>query len=63
MIAADSALGALVSETDAEALRALVPHLQVARLPGAGHNVRREQVGPYLAAVRTFLGEWAAEHA
>jgi pimeloyl-ACP methyl ester carboxylesterase len=41
-------------ETEAEARR-LLPSLQVVRLHGAGHNVRREQFEAYLDAVRRFL--------
>jgi len=63
LITGDPALGALVTDADAEALRALIPRLDVVRLPRAGHNVRREQVDPYLAAVRGFLAGWNAEQA
>jgi hypothetical protein len=30
---------------------------RMARSRGAGHNIRREQFGPYMEAVRAFLGE------
>jgi N-formylmaleamate deformylase len=57
LITADPERGAIVTpEVAAEAQR-LQPRLQVVRLPGAGHNVRREQFEPYLQAVRAFLAE------
>ncbi len=55
LITADTELGAIVSKDDASALQQLIPQLQVVHLPGAGHNIRREQFGPYLEAVRGFL--------
>jgi pimeloyl-ACP methyl ester carboxylesterase len=32
-------------------------HIQVVRLEGAGHNVRREQFGPFVEAVTEFLSQ------
>lgn len=60
LIMADPERGALVTEEAADGLRALVPGLRVARVPGAGHNIRREQPARYLDAVRPFLAAWAA---
>lgn len=60
LITADPALGAIVSEGDAAALKALVPQLRVAHIPGAGHNIRREQFARYLDVVRAFLSEVTA---
>jgi pimeloyl-ACP methyl ester carboxylesterase len=55
LITADPERGAIVTpEVAAEAQR-LQPLLQVVRLPGAGHNVRREAFEPYLQAVRASL--------
>ncbi len=55
LITADPERGAIVEpETEAEARR-LLPSLQVVRLHGAGHNVRREQFEAYLDTVRRFL--------
>jgi pimeloyl-ACP methyl ester carboxylesterase len=54
-ITADPERGAVLRADGLEALRALVPQLRVARVPGAGHNVRREQFALYLQAVRAFL--------
>jgi pimeloyl-ACP methyl ester carboxylesterase len=45
-----------VLETDYE-MKELVPQLQIAHIPGAGHNIRREQFTPYIEAVRTFLAQ------
>jgi N-formylmaleamate deformylase len=61
LITADPARGAIVSEDDAAALKALVPQLRVAHIPGAGHNVRREQFARYMDIVRTFLIEVATD--
>jgi pimeloyl-ACP methyl ester carboxylesterase len=60
LITADPALGAIVSEESASTLKALVPQLRVAQIPGAGHNIRREQFSRYLEIVRAFLSEVAA---
>ena len=55
LITADPERGAIVSEDDALALRRLIPQLQIVHIPMAGHNIRREQYVPYVAAVRAFL--------
>jgi pimeloyl-ACP methyl ester carboxylesterase len=55
LITADPAHGAVLTETGAAALRTLVPQLQVARIQGAGHNIRREQFDHFMQVVRTFL--------
>jgi pimeloyl-ACP methyl ester carboxylesterase len=60
LITADPALGAIISEQDAAVLKSLIPQLRVAHIPGAGHNVRREQFARYMEAVRAFLGEVTA---
>jgi N-formylmaleamate deformylase len=57
LITADPALGSILSEEDAAALKALVPQLRVAHIPEAGHSVRREQFVQYMDIVRTFLIE------
>ena len=33
----------------------LNPHIQIARIPGAGHNVRRDQFSTYLQLLTAFL--------
>ena len=45
----------IVSPEAAELARSLCPSLEVAHLTGAGHNIRREQFGPFVAAVEAFL--------
>jgi pimeloyl-ACP methyl ester carboxylesterase len=55
LLTADPALGAVVTPASAQALQAQVPQLEIAHIPGAGHNIRREQFERYLAAVRAFL--------
>jgi pimeloyl-ACP methyl ester carboxylesterase len=56
LITADPTLGSIVTEESARALKTLLPQLKVAHIPGAGHNIRREQFEAYLAAVRGFVG-------
>jgi N-formylmaleamate deformylase len=55
LITADPALGAIVTAESAAILQALVPHLEIAHVPGAGHNIRRDQFGRYRELVRGFL--------
>ena len=55
LITADPEKGAIVTPEVAQEAVALLPSLQVIRLRGAGHNIRREQFDGFLAAVRTFL--------
>ncbi len=59
LITADPEQGAIVTEEAADALRALIPQLQVAHIPGAGHNIRRDQPDRFLEVVRGFLTEHA----
>ena len=51
----DRELGAIVSEGAADAAVAALPSLRVVHLPGAGHDIRRSQFTPYMAAVTEFL--------
>jgi pimeloyl-ACP methyl ester carboxylesterase len=55
LITADPSLGSRVTDTAAAGLNKLIPQLKVAHIPGAGHNIRREQFDRYLEVVRTFL--------
>jgi pimeloyl-ACP methyl ester carboxylesterase len=55
LITADPELGAIVTIESAAALQALVPQLQVAHIPGAGHNIRRDQFALYIDVVRGFI--------
>jgi len=60
LITADPTQGAIVTEESAAALQALVPQLRIAHIPGAGHNIRREQFDRYMEIVCAFLPQWAA---
>lgn len=62
LITADLGRGAIVRPEMAAAMQQQMPQLQVAHIPGAGHSVRREQFGAYIAAVRSFLRPWAAAY-
>jgi N-formylmaleamate deformylase len=57
LVTADPERGAIVTPEAAEEAGGILPGLRVVRLSGAGHNIRREQFGPYLRAVRAFLAE------
>jgi N-formylmaleamate deformylase len=55
LVTGDPERGAIVTpEAAAESTR-LNPRIQVVRLRGAGHNIRREQFDGFVAAVREFL--------
>ncbi|MFO7696051.1 MAG: alpha/beta hydrolase [Anaerolineae bacterium] len=55
LIRADNALGSIVTPENAAEAECLNPLVRVVHIPGAGHNVRREQFQPFIAAVRAFL--------
>lgn len=55
LITADRERGAILADDDVLGLHKLIPHLEVTNLPGAGHNIRREQFVSYLDVVQTFL--------
>ena len=55
LVTSDVALGGIVSPEAAAEAQALMPTLRVAHIAGAGHNIRREQFGAFVAAVRSFL--------
>ncbi|MGH2616384.1 MAG: alpha/beta fold hydrolase [Thermomicrobiales bacterium] len=57
LITADPELGAIVTEESAASLKSLVPQLDMAHIPGAGHSIRRDRFGRYMAVVREFLAE------
>jgi len=59
VIRADNDRGSMVTpELAAEAAR-LFPNVEIAYVPGAGHNVRRENWEGFMAAVRAFLAKTA----
>jgi N-formylmaleamate deformylase len=55
LVTADPARGGIVTPATAAEITGNHPHIQVAYLDGAGHNVRRDQFAAYIAAVRPFL--------
>jgi pimeloyl-ACP methyl ester carboxylesterase len=55
LVTSDPELGGIVTPDVADEARRLLPALQVVRLRGAGHNIRREQFAPFVSAVRTSL--------
>jgi pimeloyl-ACP methyl ester carboxylesterase len=55
VIISDPARGAILTPEGAAALQVLVPQLQIAHIPGAGHNIRREQFDRFIEVVRAFL--------
>ena len=55
LITADLDRGASVAPETAEEARRILPTLRVVNIPGAGHNVRREQFERYAETVRAFL--------
>jgi N-formylmaleamate deformylase len=55
LVTADPDRGAIVTPETAQEASALAPSLEVIRLQGAGHNIRREQFAPFVEAVRAFL--------
>ena len=55
LITADPELGGIVTVESATALQALVPQVEIAHIPQAGHNIRRDQFPRYIDVVRGFL--------
>lgn len=57
LLIADPERGGGVTRERASEMQQLVPQLEVAYIAGAGHNIRREQFAPYMAAVSSFLAQ------
>jgi pimeloyl-ACP methyl ester carboxylesterase len=55
LITGDPERGAIVTEESAAALKKFVPHLEIAHIPGSGHNIRRDQFTRYMGVVQDFL--------
>jgi pimeloyl-ACP methyl ester carboxylesterase len=55
LVTSDPERGGIVTPEAAEEAKRLLPSLQVVRLSGAGHNIRREQFERFVAVVRAFL--------
>jgi N-formylmaleamate deformylase len=56
LLTAETTKGAIVSPQITEQAQKINPLIQVAAIPGAGHNIRRESFDAYMEAVRSFLG-------
>ncbi len=57
LITGDPERGAIVTDESAMALKAFVPQLEIAHIPGAGHNIRRDQFARYMDVILAFLSE------
>jgi N-formylmaleamate deformylase len=57
LVTADVERGAIVSPEVAEEATRLNPNIRVVHVPGAGHNIRREQYAAFQSAVQGFLAE------
>jgi len=57
LLTADPERGAIVTDAYAASLRAMVPHLSIAHIAGAGHNIHRDQSARFLEAARAFMEE------
>jgi pimeloyl-ACP methyl ester carboxylesterase len=55
LIHGESKRGSMVAPEQAREALELNPNLRAVRIPGAGHNVRRENLADVLLAVRSFL--------
>lgn len=55
LIRGEAALGGLVTPQIAAEAATINPNIRSVEIPGAGHNIRRENFEAYLAAVRAFL--------
>jgi len=61
LITADPKLGAVVTPEVAQQVSKLWRKVKVVRIPNAGHNIHREQLGFYMDALNRFLsglGKW-----
>lgn len=61
VLTGDKIPGALITPEMAEEINALNPRIEIVRLAGAGHNVRREAFDDYVRHVRRFLHATAVE--
>ena len=57
LLTADAALGARITPPVQREAEALLQHGTVVNIPGAGHNIRREQFDVYIANVLAFLAD------
>lgn len=56
LITADVTMNAIITPAAAQEAASLSPFVQVAPIPNAGHNIRRENYPAFLKAVQDFLG-------
>ena len=57
LITADPQRGAILTDEDVAELKKSVPNLERVHIPGAGHNIRREQFFRYMGVLDTFLSQ------
>ncbi len=57
LIYADQVLGAIIGEGEVKTLKEWIPQLRVEHVPGAGHNIRREQFERYMAVIQKALSD------
>ncbi len=55
LLIADPGLGAITTAETAKDIAKVNPNIVVRQIADAGHNIRRDQFGAYLAAVQDFL--------
>jgi pimeloyl-ACP methyl ester carboxylesterase len=55
LIRSDPATGGIVDQQAAEALQRMLPHLEIAYIPGASHSIRRSNLARFMEVVETFL--------
>jgi N-formylmaleamate deformylase len=55
LLTADPEKGSIVTPETAAEVQSLNPQIQVVHIPGAGHNIRRENYPAFMKAVREFL--------
>ena len=57
LLTADPDRGAIVTDAQAASLRAMVPHVSIAHIAGAGHSIHRDKSARFLEVVRAFMEE------
>jgi N-formylmaleamate deformylase len=57
LITADPELGAILTDADVAELHKFIPQLERVHIPGAGHNIRREQFSRYMEILHAFLSQ------
>jgi N-formylmaleamate deformylase len=57
LITADPDRGSIVTVEQSESLRAMVPHVSIAHIAGAGHSIHRDQPARFLKVVQAFFDE------